>query len=295
MVSPFTRLGALIWRDYATDGVPASGKYEPQKPYIRTWASEMEALLSDAPTRVGAQYKFSTATDMDVDPGDGYIRFNLTSPSPEGVTEIAISDIDKFDLSMRNFWASLDDSTTLSNRATVIIRDADSDFSAIFRVNAASVLESTWTRLQVDWVDGSGIFVNDADLGIVAFPTGDEGGTKIAISVFDTGGPVGGEPLWRAPLPQAATFLAGLTESFGYCVTAPTAEAVFSIRRAPAATPNAAVEFGTVTFAAGAFTATFAASADRAFVAGDILEVVAPNPADATLDKPTFTLVGHLS
>lgn len=295
MTSPFTRLAAYIWRLYATDGVPSSGAHEPKKEEIITWGTEMEALLSDAPSRVGMQYKFSDSTNMSADAGDGYVWFNMASPAPEGVTEIAVSDVDVFGLSFENFWATVDDSTSLANRATIIIRDADADFSAVFRVTGANIDAAGYTRIQVEWVDGSGAFVDEAAVGILVFPTGDQGGTKIAISIFDTGGPVSGEPLWRAPVPEAAVFLAGLTESYGYCVNAPTGSATFSLRRAPKATPNTATQFGTATFSAGQFTATFAAASDTLFAAGDILEIVAPSPADLTLNKPTFTIIGYLS
>lgn len=295
MTSPFTKDGSEIWRDFETDGVASSGKHEPLKPDIRTWSSEMEDLLSDAPSRVGMQYQWSSSTNMGVDVGPGYCWFNLASPAPEAVTEIAFSDTDKFGLSFVNFWATVDDSTNLTNRATIIIRDASSDFSAVFRVNGANVDAAGYTRVQVAWVDGSGEFVDGSDVGVVVTPTGNEGGTSIAISVYDTGGPTGGEVLWRAPVPSSCAFLAGLTESFGYCVAAPTASAVFALRRCPKATPNTPVQFGTATFSAGQLVAVFAAAADVEFAAGDILEVVAPNPADATLTKPTFTIVGHLS
>lgn len=38
--------GAQVWRDYVTDGVPASGSYEPQKSSIRAWSGSVESLLS---------------------------------------------------------------------------------------------------------------------------------------------------------------------------------------------------------------------------------------------------------
>ncbi len=296
MTSPFTRLGAYIWRLWETDGVPSSSKHEPKKEEIITWATEMENLLSDAPARVGMQYKFDTGTSVITAPGAGYIRFNLTSPSPEGVTEIAISDVDKFGLSYVNLIASLDDSSTLPNRATLIIRDAAADFSAVFRVNGANTDYAGWTVLAVEWVDGSGEFVDEADIGIIPIPTGDAGGTKLAIAIFDTGTAVSAEELWRAPVPAVTTFLAGLTESFGYCVGLPAVDAAYSIRKVLASDPIAAgTEFATATIAAGGSVAVFACASDMEFEAGDLLVVRSPDPAVAGITKPNFVLVGHLA
>lgn len=289
-----TKPGSTIWRDYETDGVPASGQHDPIKRDIRVWSAEIEDSVSNGVA--GAKYKFGTSTNTAADPGSGYFDFNIASPSPEAVTEIAISDYDVLGRAFANFWQALDDSSTLANRATIIIRDPITDDIAIFRVTGAVTDAAGWTRIPVEWVEGSGTFVADQVVGIVGLPTGDEGGTRIAVPVFDPGTPVGGEILWAAPLPAAATFLAGLTESFGTCVDLPTADAAFSIRKAAAgADPSGAVEFATATYPAGTRTATFACAADTAFNAGDVLVVVAPDPKDATLTRPSLTIVGHIS
>lgn len=46
----FTKLFAEIFRDYATDGVPASGANKPVKSDIRQWGAEAEAALDAAQT-----------------------------------------------------------------------------------------------------------------------------------------------------------------------------------------------------------------------------------------------------
>jgi hypothetical protein len=49
MVTP---TGATVWRDYITDGVPASGANEPDKAEIRDWAASLEAAVQEALNRV---------------------------------------------------------------------------------------------------------------------------------------------------------------------------------------------------------------------------------------------------
>lgn len=78
-----------------------------------------------------------------------------------------------------------------------------------------------------------------------------------------------------------------------------------SIAVAPAASPATAtavftlmkngVSFGTMRFAAGATLATFTIAAAVTFVAGDVLSIVSPTLADATLADVSFTMSGTLT
>lgn len=47
MPANFTKLGAEVWKDFNTTGVPASGKFSPRKADIRVWAAEVEAYVKD--------------------------------------------------------------------------------------------------------------------------------------------------------------------------------------------------------------------------------------------------------
>ena len=52
------------------------------------------------------------------------------------------------------------------------------------------------------------------------------------------------------------------------------------------------VDFGTMQFAASANLATFTGTSDTDFAPGDVLTVIAPNPADSTLADIGFSLAG---
>lgn len=91
---------------------------------------------------------------------------------------------------------------------------------------------------------------------------------------YDVGVSLAGTPtadavLVRYPFPRAVSFPAGMTGSRGVCGTAPSADTVFSLRKG-------GVEFGTMTLANGATTATFAAASATSFAAGEVLTIVAP-------------------
>lgn len=84
---------------------------------------------------------------------------------------------------------------------------------------------------------------------------------------------------------RTVTFPAGLTNSQGYALTAPTASATFTI------TANGTA-VGTMVFAAGSHTATFTASSSFGLTAGQILTITAPSSADTTMATVSFTLLG---
>jgi hypothetical protein len=81
------------------------------------------------------------------------------------------------------------------------------------------------------------------------------------------------------------TLPAGLVGSAVKSGSAATAQVVLSVTKND-------VQVGTLTIAAAGTTATPAAASQTAFVAGDVLEVVAPATQDATFSDPLVTLAG---
>lgn len=57
-------LGREVWRDHATDGVPASGPHKPVKREIRSWADYLETMLRAA---AGGNLVYTSKTDIDAD------------------------------------------------------------------------------------------------------------------------------------------------------------------------------------------------------------------------------------
>jgi hypothetical protein len=102
-----------------------------------------------------------------------------------------------------------------------------------------------------------------------------------------SGSPAAGQVVERYIFATGVTFPAGLSGSYGTAGTAATASASFTIARNGSAV-------GTMSFAAGAASATFTMASATAFAAGDVLTLTAPAPADATLANPAWTLTGSL-
>jgi len=105
------------------------------------------------------------------------------------------------------------------------------------------------------------------------------------VGFFFPGTPTNGEILLRLPFVRDVDFPSALTGSQLKAGTAATASTVISIQKN-------AVEFGTVTVAISGTTGTFAAASPTSFAAGDILTVVGPASADATLASIGITLKG---
>lgn len=89
----------------------------------------------------------------------------------------------------------------------------------------------------------------------------------------------------RVPVARAVSFPAGLAGSIGRASAAATASAAFDVQKNGASV-------GTITFAAGALTATFAAANPVTLAAGDLISIIAPASADATLADVSFVLAG---
>ena len=141
---------------------------------------------------------------------------------------------------------------------------------------------------------GAAIVVNNADRkllygnGTTLLPLAEQ--NSVSSFPYDIGGSVAGSPgagaiLIRFPVPRAVRFPAALAGSQGVAAVTASATAVFSIRKN-------GTEFATMQFAASASTATFTAATATDFAAGDILTIVAPNPADSTLADIGFSLSG---
>ncbi|HEX6443090.1 MAG TPA: hypothetical protein VF007_12945, partial [Stellaceae bacterium] len=101
------------------------------------------------------------------------------------------------------------------------------------------------------------------------------------------GSPAAGQVVERYIFAAAVTFPAGFGGSYGSAGTAATATANFTVAKNGAA-------IGTMSFAAGATSASFTMSSTTAFAAGDVLTIAGPSPADATLANLAWTLSGTL-
>jgi hypothetical protein len=105
------------------------------------------------------------------------------------------------------------------------------------------------------------------------------------VAVFEQGLCQNGELLHRQEFTSTVVFPAGLPLSRFSAGVPATAPVAFTFAKNGTA-------FGTANFAAGVAEATFAAAADTVFLAGDILTVTSPSPADATLANVAGTLRG---
>jgi len=113
-------------------------------------------------------------------------------------------------------------------------------------------------------------------------------GDRFDLSIYVADNPYSAEELSGHVFTNSVNFPAGLTDSQGFATDAPTADAVFAIKKN-------STGIGTVTFAAASNEATFALAGGAVFEAGDVLSVVAPEPQDATLWQVSITLAGTRS
>jgi hypothetical protein len=101
------------------------------------------------------------------------------------------------------------------------------------------------------------------------------------------GNPAASQVIERYIFATAVTFPAGLGGSYGTAGSAATAAASFTIAKN-------GTGVGTMAFAAGATSATFAMASATTFAGGDVLTIIAPATPDATLANLAWTLSGTL-
>ncbi|MGH7110903.1 MAG: phage tail protein, partial [Stellaceae bacterium] len=107
----------------------------------------------------------------------------------------------------------------------------------------------------------------------------------VTISGSFAGAPGAGVPVFRYVFAGTVSFPAGLAGSQGSAGTAASAQTTFAIEKNGTGA-------GTMVFAAGGTAASFTMAAATTFNAGDVLVIMAPNPADATLANLAWTLAG---
>lgn len=124
-------------------------------------------------------------------------------------------------------------------------------------------------------------------------PPGGEGnpGAHGADGVFnaifrDPGKPGDGEVVFEAVFTEQIVFPDDFAGSRASAVIAPTAEAVWTIRKNGAS-------IGAITFAAASTTGVFTSSGPVTFAPGDRIAIVAPSPRDDTLSGVFGTLTGN--
>ncbi len=106
------------------------------------------------------------------------------------------------------------------------------------------------------------------------------------IPIWIEGKPLNSETVYTLVAPRGFSLPVGLPNSQAVSTnTTATASTVFSINRN-------GTQIGTITFAATASTGTFSFARGTTFFAGDLLSVVAPATADATLANIAITLAG---
>jgi hypothetical protein len=107
------------------------------------------------------------------------------------------------------------------------------------------------------------------------------------VMAFYPGVPTASAKILRIPIARAVTFPANFANSLGKASANATGSTAFDIQKN-------GTSVGTATFAAAGATATFTSSGGTAvsFAAGDLLSIIGPGTADATLADIGFVLAG---
>lgn len=107
------------------------------------------------------------------------------------------------------------------------------------------------------------------------------------VHAFYPGVPTASAKVLRVPVARAVSFPANFGGSYAKASVAATGSTVFDVQKNGSS-------IGSITFAAAASTATFvtAGGAAQSLAVGDVLSIIAPGTADATLADVGFVLAG---
>jgi hypothetical protein len=149
----------------------------------------------------------------------------------------------------------------------------------------AQYQNSAWVFLTP--FEGMTVFVEDEDLFLV-YHSGwrYHPASMLDIGSFYPGSPGNSEVIFRLPMARSVRFPASMLDSQGKAGTAATGQTDFDLQKNGGS-------FGTMRFGAAATVATFIAATATDFAPGDVLTIVGPNPADATLADFGFILAGY--
>lgn len=157
-------------------------------------------------------------------------------------------------------------------------------FPAVGEVGVVYADTTRQPNLLYRWDTGAAVYVRIG--GELIFPVG----------AYYPGIPTAGARMTRLALPVACRLMPAAALSVGTALAAATvAAAVARLYRVPVG-GGAAVEVAQATWAAGGSLApTFTTTGGLAylFAVGDVIDVLCPAPANATLSDPSITIVFH--
>ncbi|UCI23674.1 hypothetical protein [Mesorhizobium sp. B2-8-5] len=193
-------LAETIWRDFVTDGVPASGPWKPRKSEIRLWGAYVERQQAGS----GIDFVFS-ATTTDADPGAGMFRMNNAAVA--SVTALYIDNSDALGTTVSAIIDSWDDSTN-SVRGILNVRGINDDTVLhVFRVTGNIVDGGGYRKVTVSYVGGSGAFVDGDDYLLTFSRSGEPGAVNQVVAsdgiTVDSSDPA--NPIVRSKVVPVAT------------------------------------------------------------------------------------------
>jgi hypothetical protein len=248
-------------------------------------------VLAESAGRVGLQYRFAGAGDTTVHPGAGNIVVNNADWS--AITEIAVAAADVNGLNQAGALADADASTTLLNRAQILIQTLDGATTVVLRVTGATVAGSGFYRLAVAKRSATGTISTSADVAMLIVPTGDRGGNNYEVTGSFPGDalPAGGEHLiwhgYRAEVLYAANLPGWLVASR----TPPEEDAVYLVKRFSSIADEIGTVLGSATLMEGELLATFSAG-EFTCGPGQFLAVCAPDPPVAGISDLYILTIG---
>ena len=225
-------------------------------------------------------YTSDTSSTADSDPGNGLFKWNNATQA--SATTLFFDNQTTPGVSMTTFFASLPPDGYIH-----IAQNDDATKWQLWKWSGLPTAASGYYKFTGLTLMASGGSLATSKATSVSFK-----GTPPSTQPFDAAGfypgvPTSSAKVLRVPIARAVTFPGNFAGSYFTATANATGSTVFDVQKNGSS-------IGSITIAAGTTTATFTTTSGTAktFAAGDVLAIIAPATADATLADPGFVLAG---
>lgn len=225
-------------------------------------------------------YTSDTGSTADSDPGNGLFKWNNATQA--SATALYVDNQTTLGVSLTTFFASLPPDGYIH-----VTQEDDAARWQLWKWSGLPTAGSGYYKFTgLTLMATSGTAIQDDKACAISFKGTAPSSNPFDVQAFYPGVPGSSAKVLRIPVGRAVSFAANFSGSYAKAGTASTGTAAFDVQKNGSS-------IGTITFTASA-TATFATSGGSAqsLAAGDVLSIIAPGSADATLADIGFCLVG---
>jgi hypothetical protein len=247
---------------------------------LQELGADLAVLTASSDVDTDDVFTSDTGSTTDSDPGNGLFKWNHATQA--SATALYIDNQTAAGVSLAAFFASLPPDGYIH-----LVQDDDATKWQVWKWSGLPTAGSGYYKFTGLTLMANGGAIADAKSTSISFKGTPPATQPFDVHAFYPGVPTASAKVLRIPVARAVAFPANFSGSYAKAGTAATASTAFDVQK------NGST-IGTITFAAAGTTATMttAGGAAQSLAAGDVLSIIAPGSADATIADIGFVLAG---